>query len=303
MLHVRCWSTTLAQSSLLSQANLLARASVLVMVTLALPLAGCSSLGALNPFASEKYETKILQDTPPDDIYNQGIARLNKKDSEGAAKKFADLDKQYPFSDYSRRGLLMATYAQYQAGNYDDAITSGARYYKLYPTSPDASYALYMQAMSYYNQIPDISRDQNQAVKALDLFTEITTKFPDSEYASDAKYKIQVTRDQIAGKEMSIGRYYLNRHNYVAAINRFRTVIGQYQTTRHTEEALARLTEAYMALGITNEAQAAAAVLGHNFPDSQWYKDSFALLQTNGLQPREDQGSIIYRTFHNLGLT
>ncbi|WP_131194306.1 outer membrane protein assembly factor BamD [Lichenihabitans psoromatis] len=280
-----------------------AKVSMMAIIALAMPLAGCSSLESFNPFGAEKYETKILPDVPADDIYNQGLARLGKKDTEGAAKKFSELDKQYPYSDYSRKGLLMSTYAQYQAGNYDDAISSGGRYYSLYPTSPDAPYALYMEAMSYYNQIPDISRDQKQSEKALDLFNQIATKYPTSEYASDAKYKIQVTRDQIAGKEMSVGRFYLARHNYVAAINRFRTVIGQYQTTRHTEEALARLTEAYMALGITNEAQTAAAVLGHNFPDSQWYKDSFALLQTGGLEPREDTGSIIYKTFHNLGLT
>ncbi|UDL94804.1 outer membrane protein assembly factor BamD [Lichenihabitans sp. PAMC28606] len=280
-----------------------AKVSMMAIIALAMPLAGCSSLESFNPFGAEKYETKILPDVPADDIYNQGLARLGKKDTEGAAKKFSELDKQYPYSDYSRKGLLMSTYAQYQAGNYDDAIASGGRYYSLYPTSPDAPYALYMEAMSYYNQIPDISRDQKQSEKALDLFNQIATKYPNSEYASDAKYKIQVTRDQIAGKEMSVGRFYLARHNYVAAINRFRTVIGQYQTTRHTEEALARLTEAYMALGITNEAQTAAAVLGHNFPDSQWYKDSFALLQTGGLEPREDTGSIIYKTFHNLGLT
>ena len=281
---------------------LLAKASVATVLLLALPLAGCASLEALNPFGAEKYQTKILADVPADDIYNQGVARLQKKDADGAAKKFSDLDKQYPFSDYSRKGLLMSTYAQYQGGKYDDAISTAKRYYTLYPTSPDAPYALYMEAMSYYNQIPDISRDQNQAQKSLDLFNELVTKYPSSEYSDDAKFKIQVTRDQIAGKEMSVGRFYLQRHNYLAAINRFRDVIGKYQTTRHTEEALERLTEAYMALGITNEAQSAAAVLGHNFPDSQWYKDSFALLQTNGLEPREDQGSIIYRTFHKLGL-
>ena len=278
------------------------RTTAALTLAFALGLGGCSSLESFNPFGAEKYKTKILPDVPADDIYNQGIARLGKKDSEGAAKKFSDLDKQYPFSDYSRKGLLMETYANYQGGKYDDAIASAKRYYTIYPTSPDAPYALYMEAMSYYNQIPDISRDQDQSLKAMDLFNQIATKYPQSEYADDAKFKIQVTRDQIAGKEMSVGRFYLQRRNYTAAINRFRTVIGQYQTTRHTEEALERLTEAYMALGITNEAQTAAAVLGHNFPESPWYKDAFALLQGNGLEPREDQGSLIYRTFHKLGI-
>lgn len=269
----------------------------------AVGLAGCSTIDSLNPFGGEKYETKILPDVPADDVYNQGVARMEKKDTAGAAKKFSQLEKDYPYSDWSRKGLLMQTYAQYQGGSYDDAIESGGRYYSLYPNSPDAPYALYMQAMSYYNQVPDISRDQQQAGKALDLFNQIVTKFPNSEYANDSRYKIQVTRDQLAGKEMSVGRFYLARKNYIAAVNRFREVLGRYQTTRHTEEALMRLTEAYMALGISNEAQTAAAILGHNYPDSQWYKDAYALLKSDGLEPYEDQGSWLSKTFKKIGLT
>ena len=269
---------------------------------LAIPLAGCSALDTINPFGpGEKYETKILAETPATDIYDQGLARLQKKDGAGAAKKFGELEKQYPFSDWSRKGLVMTTFSQYQAGDYDSAIASGKRFYQLYPNSPDAPYALYLEAMSYYQQILDISRDQASSVQALALFQDLVTKYPASEYAADAKFKIQVTRDQLAGKEMSTGRYYLNRRNYTAAINRFREVIAKYQTTRHTEEALERLTEAYLALGITNEAQTAAAVLGHNFPDSPWYKDAFSKLQADGLSPNEDATSWISRTFHGLG--
>ena len=270
---------------------------------LAVTLSGCSALDAMNPFGGgEKYETKILADVPANDIYDQGVARLHKKDSAGAAKKFSELEKQYPFSEWSRKGLMMTTYAQFQGGDYNSAIASAKRYYALYPTSADAPYALYLQAMSYYSQIPDISRDQDQSAKALDLFNQVVTKYPTSEYVSDAKFKIQVTRDQLAGKEMSVGRFYLNRHNYIAAINRFREVLAKYQTSRHTEEALERLTEAYLALGITNEAQTAAAVLGHNYPDSPWYKDAFARLKGDGLEPSEDKGSWISRTFHGFGL-
>ncbi len=268
-----------------------------------LALSGCSALDAMNPFGSgEKYETKILADTPATDIYDQGLARLKKKDSAGAAKKFSELDKQYPFSDWSRKGLMMTTFSQYQGGDYDAAVTSARRYYSLYPNSPDAPYALYLQGMSYYSQIPDISRDQDMSAKALECFTQLIARYPTSEYVEDAKFKIQVTRDQLAGKEMSTGRFYLTRNNYVAAINRFREVLGKYQTTRHTEEALERLTEAYLALGITNEAQTAAAVLGHNFPDSPWYKDAFNRLQTDGLSPHEDPASWISRAFHGLGI-
>ena len=275
---------------------------VAFVACLALSAAGCSSLDSLNPFGGEKYETKLLPEEPADTIYDQGLARLQKGDGEGAAKKFAELEKQYPFSSHSRKGLIMQTYAQYQGGQYDDAIATAQRYIGLYPSSPDAPYAMYLAAMSYYNQVPDISRDQERAEKSLQLFTALVEKYPKSEYVEDSKYKIQVTRDQLAGKEMSVGRFYLTRKNYSAALGRFRDVVGKYQTTRHVEEALYRLTEAYLALGIVQEAQTAAAVLGHNYPDSQWYKDAFALLKGGGLQPNEDSGSWISKSFKKLGL-
>ncbi len=264
------------------------------------PLGACSTIDDLNPFGPEKYKTKIEPDVPPTAMYDQGLARLQKGDGAGAAKKFTDLGKQYPYSDWSKKGLLMTTYSQYQAGDYDSAEQSAEHYAKLYPNAPDTPYALYLEAMSYYSQIPDISRDQDRAAKALVLFQQIVEKFPKSEYADDAKFKIQVTRDQVAGKEMSIGRFYLNRRNYTAAINRFRVVLTNYQTSRHAEEALYRLTEAYLGLGITGEAQTAAAVLGHNFPDGQWYKDAYALLQGGGLSPNEDQASWISKIYHTV---
>jgi len=273
---------------------------------LVLSASACSSVDSFNPlnlFAGEKYKTEIVPDVPADDLYNQGLARLQHKDYSGAAKKFADLDKQYPYSQWQRKGLLMTVFSQYQNASYDDAIASAKRYIGLYPTSPDIAYANYLEAMSYYNQIPDISRDQERAAKAADLFAQIVEKYPKSEYVEDSRYKLQVARDQLAGKEMLVGRYYLNQHNYAAAINRFREVLAKYQTTRHAEEALMRLTEAYLALGITNEAQTAAAVLGHNFPDSIWYKDAYARLQSDGLEPHEDQGSWISKAFlHKMGL-
>jgi outer membrane protein assembly factor BamD len=267
-----------------------------------LPLGACSGLDSLNLnlFGGEKYETKLLPDVPADDIYGQGLARLDKKNYKDAAKKFSELEKQYPYSQWSRKGLIMTTYSQYEGGDYDSAIASANRYIQLYPSTPDAPYALYLSAMSYYQQVPDISRDQENAEKALNLFNQIVQQYPNSEYANDARYKVQVMRDQLAGKEMSVGRYYLNRRNYPAAINRFREVLAKYQTTRHTEEALERLTEAYMGLGLTAEAQTAAAVLGHNYPDSQWYKDAYALLQADGLQPRESQDSWISQMFKKI---
>lgn len=273
------------------------------LLALGLPLLACSSLDSLNPFGAEKYETKILPDVPADDLYNEGIIRLQKGDTEGSVKRFGDLEKQHPFSQLSKKGLLMTTYAQFKGAKYDDAIANANRYYNLYPSSPDAPYALYLAASSYYQQIPDISRDQENAAKALDLFRQIVQKYPKSEYAEDAKFKIQVTSDQLAGKEMSVGRFYLTRRQYAAAINRFRDVLAKYQRTRHTEEALMRLTEAYLGLGVPSEAQTAAAVLGHNFPDSQWYKDAFARLQGGGLEPSEDQGSWISKVARTIGLS
>jgi outer membrane protein assembly factor BamD len=157
--------------------------------------------------------------------------------------------------------------------------------------------------MSYFNQIPDATRDQERTEQALRAMQELLDRYPKSEYVVDVREKMLVARDQLAGKEMNVGRFYLEKRNYAGAVNRFRDVITKYQTTRHVEEALMRLTEAYMALGITNEAQTAAAVLGHNFPDSPWYKDAYSLLESGGLQPREDRGSYISRLFSGFSRT
>jgi outer membrane protein assembly factor BamD len=289
-----------ASHSLIRRAEAQFRSGILRCLAVSLvvlPLAACSSVSKLNPFGGEKYETKLLPDVPAEEIYDQGLARLQRRDSDGAAKKFAELEKQYPYSQWSRKGLLMQIYSFYEGGQYDDAIVNANRYIGLYPSSPEAAYAAYLMGMSYYKQIPDISRDQENAEKALQAFTALVQKYPKSEYVEDAKFKIQVTRDQLAGKEMSVGRYYLSRKNYTAAVNRFREVLGKYQTTRHSEEALFRLTEAYLALGITHEAQTAAAVLGHNFPDSTWYNDAFKLLAGGGLKPQENKNSWISRAF------
>ncbi|MBV1701360.1 MAG: outer membrane protein assembly factor BamD [Hyphomicrobiales bacterium] len=277
--------------------------SLLLASVVAVPLMACSTIEGMNPFATAKYKTTIDPIVPPDDIYNQGLARLNKNDDSGATKEFSKLDSQYPFSKYAEKGALMTAYSQYRDGKYDDAVGSANLYYNKYPNSPDAPYALYLAAMSYYNQIPDISRDQEVTRKARELFQQIVQKFPQSPYATEAKFKIQVTSDQLAGKEMSVGRYYLVRREYPAAINRFRAVLSDYQRTRETEEALERLTEAYLALGLPNEAETAAAVLGHNYPDSVWYKDAYARLKGGGFSPQEDQGSWISKTAHAIGLS
>ena len=253
-----------------------------------------------NPFGAEKYKMEVTPDVPASKTYDQGLEKLANGSPGEAAKKFTDLGKQYPTSDWARKGLLMSTYAQYQAGDYTTAEASAERYLKDYPTSPEADYVLYLQANSYYMQIPDISRDQEKTAKALETFQAVVQKYPKSEYVDDAKYKIDVTQDQLAGKEMSIGRFYLTRRNYTAAINRFRNVLQYYQTTRHAAEALYRLVEAYLGLGITQEAQTAAAVLGHNFPNSQWYHDAYDLLKGKGLSPHSFGGSWISTIWHTV---
>jgi outer membrane protein assembly factor BamD len=264
-------------------------------------LAGCDTLSSLNPFdKGETYKPEIVANAPAEEIYNDGLARVQKGDFGGAIKKFSSLDKQYPYSEWSRKGLIMEAYANYEGGSYEEAITASKRYLQSYPNTPDAAYAQYLMASSYYDQIPDITRDQEKSERAILTLQELVQRYPHSEYVADAKKKIQVASDQLAGKELEIGRFYLQKRNYAGAINRFRSVVSRYQTTRHVEEALERLTEAYMAMGIVAEAQTAAAVLGHNFPDSPWYKDAFALLTKGGVEPREDSQSWISKAFRGV---
>jgi outer membrane protein assembly factor BamD len=274
--------------------------AVAALIVVGFCASGCSMIDQFNPFGAEKYKMEITPDTPASKTYDQGLEKLAGGSPQEAAKKFTELGKQYPSSDWARKALLMTTYAQFQAGSFTDAETSAERYLKDYPNSSDAPYVAYLQANAYYEQIPDISRDQESASKAYELFQDLVKKYPNSEYIDDAKFKIQVTADQLAGKEMSIGRFYLNRNNYTAAINRFRNVLQYYQTTRHAEEALYRLVEAYLGLGIASEAETAAAVLGHNFPDSQWYQDAYALLKGKGLSPHNDPTSWMSKIYHTV---
>ncbi len=264
-------------------------------------LSACETLDSVNPFGSgPKYKMELTPDVPPNKLYDEGLALQQKGDHERAVKKFEQVEKVNAGSDWARRALLMQGFSQYEAGNYDDAVNTMARYLQKNPNSDDAAYAQYILAMSHYNQIPDIARDQVRSAKAIAALEVLVQRYPKSEYVPDAKAKLQVARDQLAGHEMEVGRFYLTKRNYSGAINRFRNVVSQYQTTRHVEEALMRLSEAYMALGIVSEAQTAAAVLGHNFPDSRWYKDAHTLLQSGGLEPREDAGSWISRSFRRV---
>ena len=258
------------------------------VAALAVSLGGCASL----------FEEKqvVLPDEPADKLYNEGLTLLNKREYVDAAKKFEEVDRQHPYSEWARKSLLMSAFAYYEVGEHEETIQAARRYVALHPGSPDAAYAQYLMASSYYDQIPDITRDQARTERAMQALEEVVRKYPDTEYAESSRRKLEVARDQLAGKEMLVGRYYLEKRNYTGAINRFKSVVTQYQTTRHVEEALMRLAEAYMALGIVNEAQTAAAVLGHNFPDSSWYKDAYKLVQSGG-HPQENKQSWISKAF------
>ena len=266
---------------------------VLALALLAPTLGACDTLSG---FFGPKDDVEF--DQPADKLYNEGLYLLNeKKDIKTAAKKFDEVERQHPYSEWARKSLIMSAFAYYEAGSYEDSVNAARRYIQLHPGSPDAAYAQFLIGSSYFDQIRDISRDQERTERAIAALDEVVRKYPDTEYAASAKRKIAIARDQLAGKEVMLGRYYLERRDYTGAINRFKTVVTRYQTTRHVEEALLRLTEAYMAIGVVDEAQTSAAVLGHNFPDSRWYKDAFNLLNDRGLKPSENKSSWISRAF------
>jgi len=275
-----------------------ALARLLLVLPMLAFVAGCSTWSL---FGNDKDD--VAPDEPAERLYNEGVFYLNEKhDPKAAAKKFEEVDRQHPYSEWARKSLVMSAYSYYDAKNYDESINSAKRYISLHPGTPDAAYAMYLVGASYFDQIPDVSRDQGRTEKAMAALEEVVRKFPDTEYATSARRKIEGARDQLAAKEMTVGRYYQGRKDFIGAINRFKVVVTRYQTTRHVEEALMRLTECYLTLGIVAEAQTAAAVLGHNFPDSAWYKDAFQMVKGQGYEPQEDTGSWISRAFRKIGL-
>ena len=236
--------------------------------------------------------TKLgLDNDPPDVLYSQALANMKAGNMAEATRKFDAIDRENPFSEWARKALVMSTFVKYRQGKIDDALASGNRYMAQYPQSTDAAYVQYLIGLSYSKQISDVTQDQRASAKTIEAMQAVIDKYPDSEFVDDAQAKIRFARDQLAGKEMQIGRYYLERKEYLAAISRFRIVVEKYPNTNQVEEALARLVEAYYAMGIVEEAQTAAAVLGHNYPDSQWYADSYKLLKSSGAEPRENKGS------------
>lgn len=245
-------------------------------------------------------DAPLYFEQPVEELYNHAMDLMLSNNFAAAAIAFDDVERQHPYSVWATKAQIMASYTYYQDNQYDEAILAAKRFINLHPGNRDVDYAYFLVAISYYEQISDVGRDQKMTELAFSSLEEVVRRFPESRYARDAILKINLTRDHLAGKEMAIGRYYQNKGQHIAAINRFRAIIEKYQTTSHVPEALLRLTESYLALGVTDEAQTMAAVLGHNFPGSDWYQDSYALLTGVDLRPEMDGESWISRTWNSV---
>ena len=267
--------------------RLLARLATLSLVTAQLGMVGLSGC------ASNSNASKMLNPDPPAKMYADADAYLGRGSYSDAAKKFEDVDRDHPYAPEARRAIVMAAYAYYKAGKLPEAIASATRYTSLHPGTKDAALAHHIIASAHFDEIRDPARDQSSTRKALAELKVLRSRYPDSPYSRLAENRIRLAEDTLAAAEMSVGRYYEERNNPAAAINRYKTVVNDYQTTAHVEEALYRLVETNMALGIVTEAQSAAAVLGHNFPNSDWYKHAYALLKSGGLSPQLTSGSWI----------
>lgn len=241
--------------------------------------------------SSSKSAEKLLNPDPPDKMYAIADALLTRGRYEDAAQKFEELDRDHPYSPEARRAIVMSAFAYYKAAKFPEAIATAKRYTTMHPGTKEAPFAHHIIASSYFDDINGPNRDQGNTRKALAEFKTLISRYPESQYAKGAENKIRLCEDSLAAQEMYVGLQYLKNKQWLGAKNRFEVVVREYQTTVHVEEALMRLVEVNMAIGIVHEAQNAAAVLGHNFPNSPWYKDAFTLLQSNGLAPREDTSS------------
>jgi outer membrane protein assembly factor BamD len=250
---------------------------VATAVLVALSVSACAG--------KRKKPTMAYEERPVELLYSTGANRLDRGSWNEAVDYFREVERQHPYSEWSRRSILMTGYAHYQGNQYNEAISDADRFIGLYPGNPSASYAYYLKAVCYFEQIVDVNRDQAATEQALAALRDVVQRYPNSEYAQDARLKIDMVNDQLAGKEMTIGRYYLKNGQTLAAIGRFRTVVDRHQTTSHTPEALYRLVESYLTLGLLDEAKRNGAVLGYNFPGDPWYAEAYKLLTANNLKP------------------
>ncbi|MEQ8301448.1 MAG: outer membrane protein assembly factor BamD [Hyphomonas sp.] len=253
------------------------RPSLLILACI-VAVSGCQS-------ANKRKQELAYVERPVEQLYNQAALELDKRNYDRAILLFNEVERQHPYSEWARKSMVMTAYASYQANDYDEAISGAQSYLSLHPGGSEADYAYYLIAVSYFDQIVDIGRDQRTTELALSALQDVTRRFPNSSYARDASLKIDMVNDQLAGKEMEIGRWYLRSNQTLAAVNRFKTVVTTYDTTSHTPEALHRLVESYLSLGLRDQALAAGATLGYNYPRSDWYKMSYRLLTKQGLDP------------------
>jgi outer membrane protein assembly factor BamD len=271
--------------------GLFRHAAIIAVVICAAVLGSCSSRAD---------KAKLGPIEPPEVIYAKADALMDKGDFKDAAEKFEEVDRDHPYSPFARRAIVMSAYAYYQAGMHTEAVQAAKRYTTLHPGTKEAALAQHVIASSNFDRITDPSRDQNRTKEALKQLQILVRRYPKSPYAPKARNRIKIATDMLAAAEMKVARYYLEQHNYLAAINRYRIVMTEYQTTAHVEEALMRVAEAYMALGVKAEAQTAAAVLGHNFPESKWYGYAYTLLKNDGLEPHENKASWISRAWRKV---
>ena len=253
--------------------------ALILVALMGIGLTACSSSKDDLPLSSD------MASLPPDQLYNAGVDSLQTKRYADAVKRFDAVEQNYPYASWATKAQLMHGYAEYKRGHYTDAIGALERYIQLHPSNPDSAYAYYLRALCYYEEISDIQRDQSNTEKALSALNDVVNRYPETSYARDARLKIDLCRDHLAGKEMEVGRWYEGQHLYVAALERFQTVITDYQTTNHVPEALERVTEVYLAMGLPDEARKTATVLGYNYPGNEWYQKAYDLLVTNGVVP------------------
>jgi outer membrane protein assembly factor BamD len=264
-------------------------------------LAGCSLFGGKDDASNNaNKDAESYRERTVEQIYADGWRAIYASDWVVCTAQFNEVDRQHPYSVWARRAMLISAFCAYQGNGYDNAIATADQYISLHPGSPEVAYAFYIKAISLYEQIVDIGRDQSNTEGALVALQDVVQRFPDTEYARDATLKIDLTNDHLAGKEMAVGRYYLTRGDYIGAINRFRTVVDQYQTTPQIAEALERICEAYYSMGLDSEAQTAAAVLGRNYPGSGWYKNAYNIIKGRNLRPVEDNRSWISQAFRRV---
>ena len=262
-------------------------------MTIARALLAASALAVAACASSTSDEEKFAYvEQPVELLYAEGAEKLERRRFDEAILYFEEVERQHPYSAWARRAMLMTAYAQYRQNDYEDAIASADRFLAIHPGNKDAAYAYYLKAMSNYERIRDVGRDQDMTKAALAALTDVVRRYPDTAYAADARLKLDLTRDHLAGKEMDVGRYYLQRGQHVAALGRFNTVLTQYQTTSQVPEALHRSVEAYLQMGVIPEAKRHAALLGYNYPGSVWYEDTYKLFEQRDLELEVRPGQV-----------